>query len=284
MMRHPLQPLNPGGEADGAKKKSRRESDPGPREGGRCFQKRLEMTHATVHITPPVRPEHMPIEIVDGGLTSSWVSTPQRDNRWGDPQFRGNCDGTLFRDLILRYDPKSVADPMMGSGTTQDVVADLNRETGGDIRYWGSDLSMGFNLQTMNLPGRFDFIWVHPPYWDIIAYSGGVEGDLSCIGNFETFCDVLIRCLQRCVVALNPGGYLAVLVGDIRRCGQYYSMLKPLLECDTDLGQLRSIIIKAQHHTASSRKRYRMPDPPIHHEYCLLIRETESERSRPVER
>jgi len=223
---------------------------------------------------PPSRYEHTPdspIEIVDCRPLTSLVSYPKRNNQWGDPRFRGNCDGTLFRDLVLRYDAQNIADPMMGSGTTQDVVADLNRETGRAREYWGADLSTGFNLQTMNLPGGHDFIWVHPPYWNIIQYSDGAEGDLSCIRDFDAFCRALERCLGRCAVALAPGGRLAVLVGDVRRRGRYYSILRALLNSEASLGQLRSIIIKAQHNTTSQRKRYRLEDPPIQHEYCVII-------------
>lgn len=213
-----------------------------------------------------------PIEIVDCRPITSLVSYPKRNNRWGDPRFRGNCDGALFRDLVLRYSPKSIADPMAGSGTTQDVVTELNRETNGTIDYWCGDLLGGFNLLTMNLPGTFDLIWVHPPLWNTVRYSDNTEGDLSCIDDFDEFCAALMRCLGRCAVALNPGGHLAVLVGDVRRGGNYYSVLRELLSSDQNFGQLRSIIIKAQHRSASRRKRYVMEDPLIQHEYCVVIK------------
>ena len=225
--------------------------------------------------TVPVRFENTqdaPIEIVDCRPITSQVSYPKRNNRWGDPKFPGNCDGALFRDLVLRYSPKSIADPMAGSGTTQDVVTDLNRETNDAIDYWCGDLSSGFNLLTMNLPGTFDLIWVHPPLWNTVRYSENVEGDLSCIDDFGDFCGALIRCLERCAVALNPGGHLAVLVADVRRKGKYHSILRELLSADKSLGQLRSIIIKAQHRTRSLRKRYVIEDPLIQHEYCLVIK------------
>lgn len=221
------------------------------------------------------RAEHGPIEITEFRPPTSWVSSPKRNNRWGDAKFRGNCDGTLFRDLVLRYRPHSIADPMMGSGTTQDVVAELNREFDIGLDYWGADLSTGFNLLTTDLPGHYDFIWVHPPYWNIIRYSDGCEGDLSGIEDFDAFCNALLRCLGRCAQALNPGGRLAVLVGDVRRRGRYYSILRELLNTETSLGRLRSIIIKAQHNTASQRRRYSMEDAPIHHEYCVVIKRDE---------
>ena len=60
------------------------------------------------------------------GMTSV-VSYPQRCPLWGDSRYRGNCDGRLFKNLVLRYGARRVADPMVGSGTTRDVVAGLNR-------------------------------------------------------------------------------------------------------------------------------------------------------------
>ena len=85
----------------------------------------------------------------------SVVSYPDRCRRWGDGGYRGNCDKRLFLSLILRYKPRSVADPMMGSGTTRDVTADLARVTQDPIEYWGGDLRTGFDLEAQPIPGRF---------------------------------------------------------------------------------------------------------------------------------
>jgi hypothetical protein len=56
-------------------------------------------------------------------FTSSIVSYPERCTLWGDGRYRGNCDGRLFLNLVRRYNAKRVADPMVGSGTTRDVIA-----------------------------------------------------------------------------------------------------------------------------------------------------------------
>ena len=93
---------------------------------------------------------------------TSIVSYPRRCSLWGNARYRGNCDGRLFKDLVLRYGAKRIADPMMGSGTTRDVIAGLNRTGAHSIDYWGADLRTGFDLTTQDLPGLFDFIWVHP--------------------------------------------------------------------------------------------------------------------------
>ncbi len=205
---------------------------------------------------------------------TSVVSYPKRCSLWGRADYRGNCDGRLFLGLLLRYRPKRVADPMMGSGTTRDVVAWLNRTEGTTIDYWGDDLKTGFNLHSQDLPDEFDFVWLHPPYWNIIEYSED-RRDLSTCDEYEYFIRRLETCLRRCYRALVPGGRLAVLVGDVRRRGRYTPIVRDLLNLEGELGQLRSVIVKTQHNCQSDRKTYaRMEDVPIQHEYCVVFKKS----------
>lgn len=202
---------------------------------------------------------------------TSIVSYPQRSPDWGDGAFRGNCDGRLFHDLLLRYRPATVADPMMGSGTTRDVVVDLNDRVGLGIEYTGGDLRQGFNLLREDLPGAYDLVWVHPPYWNIIRYSEHAD-DLSNVENYTEFLTRLHRCLARCHRALNPDARLAVLVGDVRRSGAYYPLGRDVMNMAGGLGDLVSVIIKAQHNCRSDGKAYGyMAEVPIKHEYCIIF-------------
>lgn len=201
---------------------------------------------------------------------TSVVSYPNRQNAWGDYRFRGNCDGRLFKNLVLRYRAKKVADPMLGSGTTRDVVNGLNKYKKTDISYWGGDLQSGFDLTRQNLPGKFDFCWIHPPYWNIIQYSNR-PSDLSNCESYEQFSELLMLCLKRCYEALEVGGRLAVLIGDVRRKGKYTPIIKDILAFPH--GEIRSIIIKVQHNCTSDRKRYgKLEDVPIRHEYCIIFK------------
>ena len=206
----------------------------------------------------------------DEGMTSV-VSYPQRCTLFGDNCYRGNCDGRLIKDLILRYKAKTVADPMEGSGTCRDVIKGLNQYKRVNISYWGGDLKNGFDLSTETLPGRYDFVWLHPPYWNIIRYSTNSSGDLSLCDDYNEFCKMLTACLKKCYDALEDGGRLAVLIGDVRRKGSYYPLIKELL--NLPFGQLRSIIIKVQHNCNSDRKSYgKLEDVPIKHEYCVVFK------------
>ena len=207
---------------------------------------------------------------------TSVVSYPNRCQLFGDGRYRGNCDGRLFKNLVLRYGAKKVADPMLGSGTTKDVVDGLNRYKKKNISFWGNDLKTGFDLTKQKLPGKFEFVWIHPPYWNIIRYSDN-PNDLSNYGDYERFRKFLMICLQHCYEALETGGRLAVLIGDVRRKGKYTPIVKDIL--NFPYGELRSIIIKVQHNCTSDRKKYgKLEDPPIKHEYCLVFKKTTNDR------
>jgi len=217
------------------------------------------------------RIDHHPLYQHPQPLTSV-VSYPTRCSAWGDGRYRGNCDGRLFLNLVQHYRPRRIADPMLGSGTTRDVIDGLNRHAGGGIRFWGSDLRQGFNLWMQDLPDMFDFVWIHPPYWNIIRYSDN-GADLSTMDNYADFRQALRVCLQRCYASLDVGGRLAVLMGDVRRSGRYIPIVRDILGWEGELGDLRSIIIKAQHNCRSDSVTYsRLEDPRIQHEYCMLFK------------
>jgi len=189
---------------------------------------------------------------------------------FGDSKYPGNCSGRLVKDLILRYGARRVADPMEGSGTSRDVVNGLNNYKKTGISYWGGDLREGFDLTKQDLPGKFDFVWIHPPDWNIIRYNNN-PNDLSNYESYEQFRGFLMVCLKRCYDALEFGGRLAVLIGDVRRGGKYTPIVKDVL--NLPFGEIRSIIIKVQHNCTSDYKRYgKMEDVPIKHEYCIIFK------------
>ena len=215
----------------------------------------------------------------DENMTSV-VSYPHRCQLWGRSAYRGNCDGRLVKDLILRYRAQKVGDPVEGSGTSRDVVAVLNKYKRAGISYWGGDLRIGFDLNRHDLPGRFDYVWIHPPHWNIVQYRSG-ENDLGNCESYEQFRRRLMVCLRRCYEGLEVGGRLAVLMGDVRRSGRYTPIVKDVL--NFPYGEIRSVIIKVQHNCTSDRKRYeKMEDVPIRHEYCVVFKKARAGPDLPV--
>lgn len=207
----------------------------------------------------------------------SVVSYPDR-GPWGDSRYRGNCSGHLIKDLILRFSAKSVFDPAQGSGTAKDVVTGINQHLKKEIDYEGRDLKQGWDIQTGQLPEKeFDLVWYHPPYWDIIRYSDNPK-DLSNSSTLENFERRLNQSTEKLFEAVRPGGIMAVLIGDKRRSGNYYVLMRTLL-INPNIGQLKAIIIKVQHNCKSDRMFYNSENPfliPIKHEYCLIFQKQKS--------
>jgi len=201
----------------------------------------------------------------------SVVSYPNR-GPWGNAKYRGNCSGFLVKDLILRFNCQSIFDPAQGSGTVKDVVEGINKYRQKNIQYLGKDLKQGWDVLTSTMPPKkFDMVWYHPPYWDIIRYSDDPR-DLSCCKTLYEFEGRLNHSSERLISTLKPGGILAILIGDKRKCGQYFALLKTLL-ANPNLGELRAIIIKIQHNCSSGIKDYGTSRflIPIRHEYCLIF-------------
>lgn len=161
---------------------------------------------------------------------------------------------------------------MMGSGTTRDVVRELTAGGERRIRYRGLDLRKGFDILADTPDEAFDLVWIHPPYWNIIRYSDD-PADLSTLDSWDEFRVALTLSLRRCHEWLAAGGRLAVLVGDVRRRGRYYPLVREVLKLDGEVGELRSVIIKLQHNCQSDAKAYsRLEDVRIAHEYCILFK------------
>jgi hypothetical protein len=93
-------------------------------------------------------------------LTSLYHNAVAGD--YGNRSYPGNCGGNLIKDLLLYFQPESVCDPMMGSGTCQDVCEELR------IPCASFDIHQGYDAcdpQGLPTSERFDFIWAHPPYF-----------------------------------------------------------------------------------------------------------------------
>ena len=90
----------------------------------------------------------------------------------------------------------------------------------------------------MDIPQRSEFTFWHPPYWNIVKYADGQysakeiiqkygfdprENDLSKIQAWEDFVKMQNYCMMKQYAALERGGRIAVLMGDIKKKGKLYS-------------------------------------------------------------
>ena len=211
----------------------------------------------------------------------SIVSYPERGTG-GKNSYRGNCSPKLIEDIIEQYRIKNLSDFMVDGGTTEDVCKSLG--VGGTYL----DLNRGFDMVSMDIPERPENLFWHPPYADIVVYSdemysaADIENrfgfdprvnDLSRCKDYDEFVKMMNYCCIKQFAALEKGGRMFVLMGDIKKKGKLYSMLADIIKP----GTLEQIIIKAQHNCFSDRTYYSNQNfVPIIHEYLMVLRKDTS--------
>lgn len=188
---------------------------------------------------------------------------------FGDRGYPGNCGGALIRDLLLFFQPRSVFDPMSGSGTCGHVCEVL------DIPCASGDIHAGLDAADPAImpAARFDFVWIHPPYWRQKLYAADAR-DLSRAPTLDEFLERYAAVIANCASVLTPHGRLAVLMGDYsdREAGfvplvyhtKRLAFAAGLRQCCTD-------IIRFSHGASSSRKVYRSSFIPGLHDVCMIF-------------
>ena len=156
----------------------------------------------------------------------------------------------------------------MVGGTGKDVAKELGINNSLHL-----DLNNGWDALTDEIPSGSDFIFSHPPYWSIINYENErksyAENDLSNNIPYEEFIEKLNIINEKIFHSLVYGGRHATLVGDIRKNGKYYSIIKDMKW----FGELESHIIKVQYNCMSDSKVYSNNSfIPIKHEHLLVFR------------
>lgn len=207
-------------------------------------------------------------------IDKSIISYPERGS-WGDYRYRGNCSGYVIKDLIEYLYPNSkpvqFIEIFSGGGTGKDVARTLGIENSLHL-----DLSNGWDALKDEIPCKADLIFSHPPYWDIISYQvqrgDKNTNDLSNKIPYEEYIDKLNYVNKKIYNSLEIGGRHAILIGDVRKKGKYFSIQKDM----EWIGSLESHVIKAQHNTVSSTKNYSSKSfIPIAHEHLLIFKKTD---------
>lgn len=202
-------------------------------------------------------------------LKQTIVSYPER-GPYGDGRYRGNTSGYLIKDLIETFGSSRVFDPMEGSGTTRDVCRHLG------VEYEGRDLRDGWNIldyksrrQIEALP-KFDFIFFHPPYWNMITYRDDPM-DFSQ-GTYPRYVARMQDALGWFPSILVPGGRIALLLADLRRPNSTRTyFLTDDVTTPKIFGLIKEFrIIKIQHNTASDGDTGLVGDVRMVHEYVTI--------------
>lgn len=201
---------------------------------------------------------------------------------WGNNKYRGNCSGWIIAYLIWRYNVTSLAELFAGGGTGSDVCRDMK------IPYVGADLNpnpMRSNILPVDaifdeVPDEFrnkDMLFMHPPYGAEIniPYAGSMykdqTGELSKLDlgqmPWNDFMKTLNAVIMKYYAAMAPGSKMAVLMGDVRRNGVYYSMFNDIVMP----GNVLQTYVKIQNNCHSDGKMYSNRFTPIQHEMLYVI-------------
>ncbi len=207
------------------------------------------------------------------GSPVPWLTSlyhkPWRGN-YGDSRYPGNCSGELIKDVIQYFRPKTVFDPMTGSGTCKDVCNELGILCRSEDIRFGFDACDPTNYEGI---GKFDFIWLHPPYFRQKKYTDDAR-DMSGAPNFSYFLFRYERLIRACTSVLAPGGKLAILMGDYSdQDGGFlpitYHTKRLAFGCG--LKQSCTDIIRFSHGASSSNKVYRSSFIPGLHDTLMLF-------------
>lgn len=218
-----------------------------------------------------------------GKELTSFMAFPERGDG-GSNTWRGNCSPKVIESItkyILetkKFYYKDISnftllDPMSGSGTSEKVANSLGiKSVLYDLNPNPNCGKGNWNALKDDVDQSADLIFFHPPYHSIVRYSGSMWGephpdDLSRCTSYPEFIEKLNFVIKKLYMALRKDGRLAILVGDIRSQGKFYSMQNDMMK----IGDYEAFIVKGQFNCVSDSRRYAKPFIPIVTESIILL-------------
>jgi hypothetical protein len=248
---------------------------------------------------------------------SLWVLERRDSSGVHTAGYWGNFIPQIPRQLMLRYTKKAewVLDPFAGSGTTLIEGQRLGRNTVGiELQATAADLARRLVAAEPNTHGvvadiitgdsaaveygailqrhgqrTAQLVILHPPYFDIIKFSDN-PNDLSNAPSVEAFLEKMGLIVDRAAAALDPGRYLALVIGDKYRRGEWIPLGFMTMNEITRRGfMLKSIVVKNFEQTIGKRAqkelwRYRALAGGFYvfkHEYIFVFRKWPQSSLRP---
>lgn len=215
-------------------------------------------------------------DLTDIELSSLWLF-PSRGRDAGHRYvYHGNCVPQILHQLLRRYTKQGdvVLDLFLGSGTAMIEALRLDRRCIGlelqthvaqDVATYISGLYPGRTdhhvlngnsqdtaLLATSLPPllsawdrtQADFLFLHPPYADIIVFSDN-PSDLSQCPSVEAFLDAFERVASNGLSHLAPGKFVGLVIGDKYAQGEWIPLGFYCMQRLMQLGcRLKSIVVK----------------------------------------
>lgn len=210
---------------------------------------------------------------------------------------------TMIADFISFFTKQgqTVLDPFVGIGSTL-VACDRTKRKGIGIelskKY--SDMARkrtkqevitddARNISKMNLP-KIDYCITSPPYWSILNRSTGSfekdrtakglstnysnkKTDIGNIESYEEYLETMLDIYKQIYDLLKPGGYITVIVKNVKQNGSFYPLAWDLAKKLGELYELKDekMWIQDKVRLAPYGYPYAWTSNIIHH-YCLILR------------
>ncbi len=244
----------------------------------------------------------------DDILTDSlWVFDKRDTSGVHKADYWGNFIPQIPNQFLRRYTKKGewVLDPFLGSGTTlieckrlgrNGIGIELNEKVAKATEENLKKENNPFKVTTKVIRGdsgtidyksalkknkinSFQFMIMHPPYWDIIKFSNDIN-DLSNAKSTQDFLEMFKQVVDKAYPLLDKGRYCAVVIGDKYSSGEWIPLGFYVMEEMMKKGfKLKSTIIKNFDQTTAKRNqkelwRYRALAGGFYifkHEYIFLF-------------
>ncbi len=203
---------------------------------------------------------------------SLWVMEKRDRSGAHNAGYWGNFIPQIPQQLMKRYTKKGewVLDTFAGSGTTlieckrlgrNGIGIDLskdalnasnenlkNEENKFSVKtplFNGDSTSLDFSKLLDNVGIKsVQLVVMHPPYWDIIKFSDN-EKDLANAPDEDSFLDSIRAIGERSYEVLDPGRYLALVIGDKYSKGEWIPLgFESMNELRSIGFRLKSVVVK----------------------------------------
>lgn len=238
---------------------------------------------------------------------SLWILDRRDSSGVHKADYWGNFIPQIPNQFLRRFTKKGdwVLDPFLGSGTTlieckrlgrNAIGIELNNQVAMDSKERLKKEKNNYGIQTEIISGdsrtialhsklkkvkvkSFQFLILHPPYWDIIKFSNN-RSDLSNAKSTEEFLKMYKEVVDNMYPFLDKGRYCAVVIGDKYSSGEWVPLGFYVMQVMINKGfKLKSTIIKNFDQTTAKRNqkelwRYRALAGGFYifkHEYIFLF-------------
>ena len=239
---------------------------------------------------------------------SLWIFDKRDTSGVHKADYWGNFIPQIPNQLLRRYTKKGewILDPFLGSGTTlieckrlgrNGVGVELNKKVANSAKkninkeknpfkvateiFNENSSTFNFRNELKNLgTNSIQFVFMHPPYWDIIKFSEG-KNDLSNAKSVGEFLNLFGKVAQNVYSVLDKERYCAVVIGDKYSAGEWIPLGFYVMQEMMKQGfKLKSTIVKNFDQTTAKRNqkelwRYRALAGGFYifkHEYIFLFK------------